>query len=107
MGIVTVYLDKISNLQDEGFRASLIRTWFPSRTGQLCLRQGATARKSLPKKTISTPSMEKRLNFQSSTLKNLVLHVRVLDDDFGFDDLLGSCNIESRLKEGNPWRLRR
>jgi hypothetical protein len=34
-----------------------------------------------------------------------VLHVRVLDDDFGFDDLLGSCNINLELKEGKPMEI--
>lgn len=40
------------------------------------------------------------------TLKNLVLHVRVLDDDIGFDDVLGSCNINlEKLKEGKPMEI--
>jgi Ca2+-dependent lipid-binding protein len=39
-------------------------------------------------------------------LKNLVLHVRVLDDDIGFDDVLGSCNINlEKLKEGKPMEI--
>jgi hypothetical protein len=36
-----------------------------------------------------------------------VLHVRVLDDDIGFDDVLGSCdiNLEKLKEDGEPMEI--
>jgi Ca2+-dependent lipid-binding protein len=108
MGIVTVYLDKISNLQDEdSMGKSDPYVVFRLEQDNYIFDKGYGKKVSSKKKNDLNPEYGETFEFPKvPTLKNLVLHVRVLDDDFGFDDLLGSCNINlEKLKEGKPMEI--
>jgi Ca2+-dependent lipid-binding protein len=109
MGVVTVYLDKISNLQDEdSLGKSDPYVVFCLEQKNFIFDTGYGKKISSKKKNDLNPDYGETFKFPKvPTLENLVLHVRVLDDDdFGFNDLLGSCHINlEKLKEDEPMQI--
>jgi Ca2+-dependent lipid-binding protein len=108
MGVVTVYLDKISNLRDEdSLGKSDPYVKFHLEQDNSIFDKNYGKKISSKKKNDLNPEYGETFEFPNvPTLKNLVLHVRVLDDDIGFDDVLGSCNINlEKLKEGKPMEI--
>ena len=49
---------------------------------------------STHKKNDLNPEYNETFTFEVESVKNMVLHVGVWDDDIGFDDKLGGCEIK-------------
>jgi Ca2+-dependent lipid-binding protein len=111
MGVVTVYLDKISNLQDaDSIGKSDPYVVFRLEQDNYLMNKGYGKKISSKKKNDLNPEYGETFDFPKvPTLKNLVLHVRVLDANFGFNDVLGSCNIklEDLKEDGEPMEIKK
>ena len=96
MGVVTVYLDKIRNLADsDGFGKSDPYVKFYLEQDNLLFDKGYGKQESSKKKNDLNPEYGETFVFPDvPTLKNLTLHVKVMDDDIGLDDKIGSCKID-------------
>ena len=120
MGVLTVVLEKITHLRDEdgiGKSDPYVKfhlekdNWFfdkslgkysetvirKSHTADLTPRFRTTVGKytSSKKKNDLNPVYGETFEFPNiDSLENMVLHVKVMDDDFGIDDSLGGCDIK-------------
>jgi Ca2+-dependent lipid-binding protein len=106
MTIVTVYLDKITNLRNaDTFSKSDPYVVFNLEQDNYLLDKNYGKKISSKKEDDLNPEYGETFEFTDvPTLKNLVLRIRVMDDDIGFDDELGSCviNLEKLKKDGDP-----
>ena len=105
MGVVKVFLDKISNLRDEdGIGKSDPYVTFHLEQDNYFLDKNYGKKKSSKKKNDLNPKYGEEFEFTGvGSADNLYLHVKVFDDDVGFDDELGACKIDLRkLAPDNP-----
>lgn len=103
MGVVTVYLDKINNLKDaDGVGKSDPYVKFELEQDNLMFDKGYGKQVSSKKKNELNPVYGETFTFKDvPSLNNLVLHVKVKDDDFGMDDSIGSCKIDLEKMNGS------
>ena len=102
MGVLTVYLDKISHLADEdGIGRSDPYVMFHLEQDNAIFDKGYGKKKSSKKKGDCNPEYGETFTFEDvPSLNNMVLQVKVMDDDIGKDDKIGSCEIN--LESLNP-----
>lgn len=95
MGVLTVVLEKITNLRDEdtlGKSDPYVK--FELEQDNLVFDKGYGKQTSSKKKNDLNPEYNETFTFEDvPTMNNMVLHIKVMDDDFGLDDSLGSCKI--------------
>jgi Ca2+-dependent lipid-binding protein len=96
MGKLTVFLDKITNLRDEDtLGKSDPYVQFYLEQDNFLFDKGYGKQTSSKKKNELNPVYGETFTFDDvPSLNNMVLHVKVLDDDMGPDDKLGSCHIK-------------
>jgi hypothetical protein len=108
MGVVTVYFDKINNNRqdadslDKSDPCVMFRleqdTFFSDGGINSKRREMSTPQFCRYGETFEFPKV--------ATIQNLVLHVRVLDDNCGRDNILGFCPINlEKLKEGGKMEI--
>jgi Ca2+-dependent lipid-binding protein len=106
MSIVTVYLDKITDLRNaDTYSKSDPYVVFNLEQDNYLLDKNYGKKISSKKKDDLNPEYGETFEFTGvPTLKNLVLRVRVMDDDIGFDQVLGTCviNLEKLKKDSDP-----
>eukprot|EP01083_Nonionella_stella_P103185 294526_1 len=95
MGILTVHLDRITNLADEDhigesdpyvkFELEQDNLFFDKDFGEMI---------STKKKDEQNPVYGEDFHFNIPTLDNMELTVKVMDDDIGFDEKLGTRKIK-------------
>mmetsp|Transcript_14627 Transcript_14627/g.23861 ORF Transcript_14627/g.23861 Transcript_14627/m.23861 type:complete len:132 (+) Transcript_14627:87-482(+) len=95
MGILTVHLDRITNLADEDhigqsdpyvkFELEQDNAFFDKDFGEMI---------STKKKDEQNPVYGEDFHFNIPTLNNMELTVKVMDDDIGRDESLGKCKIK-------------
>lgn len=94
-GTLTVYLDKITNLSDgdwlgktDPYVTFVLEqdNWVWDQTMGKCT--------STKKSNDLNPIYGETFTFPVTSLNNLVLKVNVYDDDIGFDDKVGACEIK-------------
>eukprot|EP00538_Stauroneis_constricta_P014350 CAMPEP_0119546868 /NCGR_PEP_ID=MMETSP1352-20130426/1112_1 /TAXON_ID=265584 /ORGANISM="Stauroneis constricta, Strain CCMP1120" /LENGTH=142 /DNA_ID=CAMNT_0007591611 /DNA_START=102 /DNA_END=530 /DNA_ORIENTATION=- len=95
MGVLTVFLDKITNLRDaDTFGKSDPYVIFELEQDGWIYDKTLDTQKSSKKKNELNPEYGETFTFKKvPTIDNMTLHVKVKDDDFGFDDDLGGCDI--------------
>jgi len=95
MGVLTVYLDKITGLQDEdtlGKSDPYVK--FELEQDNLFFDKDYGEQKSSKKKDDLNPEYGETFEFEIPTLNNMVLTCKVMDDDPLFDDKIGKCKIK-------------
>ena len=95
MGVLTVYLDKITGLQDEdtlGKSDPYVK--FELEQDNLFFDKDYGEQKSSKKKDDLNPEYGETFEFEIPTLNNMVLTCKVMDDDPLFDDKIGQCKIK-------------
>jgi Ca2+-dependent lipid-binding protein len=102
MGVVTVYLEKLRNLKDDdGFGKSDSYVEFYLEKNNLVFDKSYGKKKSSTKPNDCNPEFGETFTFEDvPSLESLVLKVKVMDDDIGLDDKIGSC--EFNLEKINP-----
>jgi Ca2+-dependent lipid-binding protein len=102
MGVLTVYLDKIRNLKDnDGIGRSDSYVKFHLEKDNILFDKGYGKQTSSTKPNTCNPEFGETFTFENiPSLDNMVLHVKVMDDDIGLDDKLGYCKIN--LEKLNP-----
>mmetsp|Transcript_19095 Transcript_19095/g.25059 ORF Transcript_19095/g.25059 Transcript_19095/m.25059 type:complete len:137 (-) Transcript_19095:227-637(-) len=96
MGVVTVLLDKITNLRDaDTMGKSDPYVKFELEQDNWIMDKGFGKQTSSKKKNDLNPEYGETFTFEGvPSTDNMILHVKVMDDDFGLDDFLGSCEIK-------------
>jgi Ca2+-dependent lipid-binding protein len=95
MGILTVFLDKCTDLKDEdliGKSDPYIK--FDLEQDNLILDKKYGSMTSSKKRDTLNPVWGETFHFTIPTLKNMVLTCLVMDDDIISDDKLGKCKIK-------------
>mmetsp|Transcript_30005 Transcript_30005/g.49550 ORF Transcript_30005/g.49550 Transcript_30005/m.49550 type:complete len:136 (+) Transcript_30005:151-558(+) len=110
MGVLTVYLDKISNLRDgDGIgNKSDPYVKFHLEQDNLLFDKNFGKQTSTKKENEENPEFGETFTFEDvPSVENLVLHVKVMDDDYGIDDKLGACkiNLEKAGLSGEPTEI--
>ena len=103
MGKIVIYLDKITHLVDEdvlGKSDPYVKFHLEKDNAVFDKNYGRKVSKK--KRGTISPEFHETFEFDDvPSLNNLVLHVKVKDDDPIFDDKLGSCTIDlEKLKLG-------
>ena len=95
LGILTVKLIKVTNLRDvDGIGKSDPYVKLQLKQDNWVLDRNYGRQESSKKSNDLSPEYGETFKFKDvPSLKNMVLKVRIMDDDFGFDDEIGSCNI--------------
>jgi Ca2+-dependent lipid-binding protein len=97
MGVLTVYLDKISHLRDAdgvGNKSDPYVKFELEKDGWI-FDKTLGKFQSTKKQNNLNPDYGETFVFENvPTTDNMVLHVKVMDDDYGFDDSLGGCDIK-------------
>ena len=106
MGVLTILLEKVTNLRDEdGIGRSDPYVKFELEQDNLVFDKGYGKKQSTKKKNVLNPVYHETFEFADiPSLNNMILKVRIMDDDIGRDTPLGSCQIKLkrlRLNE-NP-----
>jgi Ca2+-dependent lipid-binding protein len=101
MGVLTVVLEKIDDLRDEddlGRSDPYVK--FELEQDNSLFDKDFGNQESSKKKGTCNPVYNETFSFANlPSLKNMVLTVRVKDDDIGIDDNIGYCKIELDLLE--------
>mmetsp|Transcript_39931 Transcript_39931/g.83514 ORF Transcript_39931/g.83514 Transcript_39931/m.83514 type:complete len:132 (+) Transcript_39931:262-657(+) len=95
MGILTVHLDRITNLADEdhiGNSDPYVK--FELEQDNLFVDKDFGEMVSTKKKDEQNPVYGEDFHFNIPTLNNMELTIKVMDDDVGFDEKLGKCKIK-------------
>jgi Ca2+-dependent lipid-binding protein len=103
MGVLTVYLDKIRNLNDnDGIGRSDSYIKFHLKKDNVLFDKGYGDQVSSKKPDDNNPEYGETFTFEDvPSLESMVLHVQVVDDDFiEFDGIFPSCKID--LEKLNP-----
>jgi Ca2+-dependent lipid-binding protein len=102
MGVVTVHLEKLTHLKDnDGFGKSDSYVEFYLEKNNLVFDKGYGKQKSSIKPNDCNPEFGETFTFKDvESLEKLVLKVKVMDDDIGINDKIGSC--EFNLEKLNP-----
>lgn len=95
MGVVTVYLEKLTSLRDgDGIGKSDPYVKFHLEQDNMMFDKNYGKQESTHKKNDLNPEYGETFTFEDvPTLNNLVLHVKIMDDDIGKDDKIGACKI--------------
>jgi Ca2+-dependent lipid-binding protein len=95
MGVFTVYLDRIANLRDsDTLGKSDPYVKFELEQDNFVFDKGFGKQTSSKKKNDLNPEYGETFTFKGvPSMNNIVLHVKVMDDDIGFDDEIGSAKI--------------
>mmetsp|Transcript_77946 Transcript_77946/g.108309 ORF Transcript_77946/g.108309 Transcript_77946/m.108309 type:complete len:137 (+) Transcript_77946:138-548(+) len=95
MGVLKVLLKKITNLRDEdtlGKSDPYVK--FELEKDNWLFDKTLDKFQSTKKKNDCNPEYDETFTFEEvPTTENMLLHIKVMDDDFGFDDNLGGCTI--------------
>lgn len=97
MGVLTVYLDKISNLRDEDGIGNKSDPYvkFELEKDNWVFDKTLGKFQSTKKQNELNPEYGETFVFENvPTTENMVLHVKVMDDDYGLDDSMGGCEIK-------------
>jgi Ca2+-dependent lipid-binding protein len=97
MGVLTVYLDKISHLRDADGMGNKSDPYvkFELEKDGWVFDKTLGKFQSTKKKNDLNPDYGETFVFENvPTTENMVLNVKVMDDDYGFDDSLGGCVIK-------------
>mmetsp|Transcript_36795 Transcript_36795/g.52002 ORF Transcript_36795/g.52002 Transcript_36795/m.52002 type:complete len:141 (+) Transcript_36795:92-514(+) len=98
MGILTVFLDKLTNLRDEdGFGRSDPYVKFHLEQDNMVFDKNYGRQTSSTKNNRLNPVYGETFTFGGvPTMNNMVLHIRVWDSDIGIgtDDKLGECTVK-------------
>jgi Ca2+-dependent lipid-binding protein len=96
MGVLTIFLDKITDLKDEdGIGRSDPYVIFELEQDNRMFDKDFGKQESSHKKGTCNPVYHETFTFSNlPSLKNMVLTIRVYDEDIGRDDKLGYCKIE-------------
>mmetsp|Transcript_54895 Transcript_54895/g.116631 ORF Transcript_54895/g.116631 Transcript_54895/m.116631 type:complete len:132 (+) Transcript_54895:86-481(+) len=95
MGILTVFLEKATNLKDEdtiGKSDPYVK--FELEQDNLIFDHDMGEMKSTTKSGDLNPVYEEEFVFNIPTLENMVLHCKVMDEDILSDDKMGKCKIK-------------
>jgi Ca2+-dependent lipid-binding protein len=95
MGILTIYLEKITDLWDldyEGVSDPYVK--FEIEQDNIVMDRDYGVKQSSIKKDQINPVYEETFSFYLPTINNMVLTCRVLDDDKFIDGRLGTCKIK-------------
>ena len=95
MGILTIHLDKATNLKDKdtiGKSDPYIK--FSLEQDNLLKDKDYGDMKSTTKQGDLNPVYDETFHFNIPSLKNMVLTVKVMDDDIVSDDKMGKCKIK-------------
>ncbi|KAL7499390.1 hypothetical protein ACHAWT_008165 [Skeletonema menzelii] len=95
MGVLTIYLDKATNLKDEdtiGTSDPYIK--FSLEQDNLIKDKDYGDTKSTVKKNELNPVYGETFHFNIPTLNNMELTIKVMDDDIVSDDKMGKCKIK-------------
>lgn len=99
MGVLTVFLEKCSNLKDEdgamnGSDTYVVMTVEKDRFGPI--NEGLGKETSTTKQGDQSPVFEETFTFEDipNDLENIQMKIKVMDSDVGLDDKLGSCTIQ-------------
>lgn len=95
MGVLTVYLDKLTNVRDEdGLGKSDPYVKFHLEQDNILFDKNFGKQTSSKKKNDLNPEFGETFTFEGvPSMNNVILNVKVMDDDWGKDDELGSCKI--------------
>jgi Ca2+-dependent lipid-binding protein len=95
MGVLTVYLDKITSLRDgDGVGKSDPYVKFHLEQDNILFDKNFGKQTSTKKKNDLNPEFGETFTFDDvPSVDNLVLHVKIMDDDWGKDDKIGACKI--------------
>jgi Ca2+-dependent lipid-binding protein len=96
MGVLTIYLDKVTNLTDTDFvgRADPYITFYLEKD-KLLFDKGYGKQASTKKNNQLNPVYGETFAFsQLDSMKNMVLYIKIMDDDQGLDDKLGKAKLE-------------
>ena len=96
MGVLTVYLDKITDLRDsDGVGKSDPYVMLNLKEDRRMLDKSYGKKKSKTIKDTVNPVFSETFTFNDvpSDMENLVLDIKVMDDDFGRDDKIGSTEL--------------
>eukprot|EP00542_Grammatophora_oceanica_P019688 CAMPEP_0194046668 /NCGR_PEP_ID=MMETSP0009_2-20130614/22229_1 /TAXON_ID=210454 /ORGANISM="Grammatophora oceanica, Strain CCMP 410" /LENGTH=136 /DNA_ID=CAMNT_0038692057 /DNA_START=75 /DNA_END=485 /DNA_ORIENTATION=- len=95
MGVLTVILEKITNLKDtDGVGKSDPYVKFHLEQDNVMFDKNFGKQESTHKGNTCNPVYDETFTFTAvPSLDNLVLWVKVMDDDIGFDDKLGSTKV--------------
>jgi Ca2+-dependent lipid-binding protein len=96
MGVLTVYLDKITNLRDgDTIGKSDPYVKFELEKDNWLMDKTLGKFTSTKKKNDLNPEYGETFTFEDvPTMENMVLHIKVMDDDFGLDDSIGNSEIK-------------
>jgi Ca2+-dependent lipid-binding protein len=95
MGKLTVYLDKVTNLADsDGIGSSDPYVKFDLEQDNMILDKDYGSQKSTTKQNDTSPEYGETFWFEIPSLKNMVLRVKIMDNDPLKDDKLGYCKFE-------------
>jgi Ca2+-dependent lipid-binding protein len=95
MGVLTIVLEKVTNLRDEdGIGKSDPYVKFELEQDNLIFDKGYGKKESTKKKNVLSPEYDETFEFPDiPSLNNMVLRVKIMDDDIGLDTEIGSCKI--------------
>ena len=96
MGVLTIVLEKIFNLRDsDGVGKSDPYVKFELVQDNVVLDKKYGIKQSTMKPNDLSPVYNETFEYAGiPSLSNMVLHVRIMDDDVGLDDKLGGCNFK-------------
>ncbi|KAG7340523.1 C2 domain containing protein [Nitzschia inconspicua] len=97
MGVVTVVLEKMSHLKDTDGAMNHPDPYvtFHLEEDNIILDKNLGKQQSSTKKCTCNPTYNETFTFNNvDSLKNVVLMVRVFDEDFGRDDAMGKLRIK-------------
>eukprot|EP01083_Nonionella_stella_P049153 131123_1 len=95
MGILTIYLDKVTNISDDDLIGkSDPYVLFELEQDNLVFDKDFGEQKSTTKKDDLNPEYGETFHFNIPTLDNMELSVKVMDDDAVSDDKVGKCKIK-------------
>ena len=95
MGVLTIYLDKATNLKDKdtiGKSDPYIK--FSLEQDNMILDKDYGSKKSTTKKGDLNPVYGEKFTFDIPSLNNMELKIKVMDDDIVSDDKMGKSKIK-------------
>jgi Ca2+-dependent lipid-binding protein len=95
MGVLTVVLDKITNLRDaDGIGKSDPYVKFELEKDNWVFDKTLGKFTSSKKQNDCNPVYGETFTFENvPTTENMMLRIKIMDDDFGLDDFLGGCDL--------------
>jgi Ca2+-dependent lipid-binding protein len=98
MGVLTILLEKVTDIVDTdalGKSDPYVKMTLEQDNFGVFRDQGYGAKTSSKKSNTKSPVFNETFTFSDlPSLNNMVIHCKIMDDDIGFDDKLGSCKIK-------------